>query len=254
MIITKNARVLLLSEEGDEFLITVKPGSRFVTHLGIIEHDDILGKPFGSFVVTSKGVKIFVLSPGIIDEIFNMKRKTQIVYPKDLGFILLMLDVKNGDRVIDAGVGSGAMSYAFARAVGNSGRVYAYERRSDFLELARENFRKWNVEDIVELKLKDISDGFEEKNVDALFLDVPTPWDYLHHAWDALKSGGRIGIVVPTTNQVQEVLKRLYDLPFVKIEVWEDLFRPFKPVPDRLRPVDRMVAHTTYMIFAVKVG
>jgi len=251
-LIKEGDRVLLVSEEGDEFLVKLQKGLKYVTHIGTIMHDEIIGKPYGGSIETSRGIRLFLLQPGIVDDIYNMKRRTQIVYPKDIGFIILMLDVKEGDRVIDAGVGSGAMSYALARAVGVNGKVYAYERRQDFCSIAIENFKNWGIEERIELKLRDISDGFDEKNVDALFLDVPTPWEYLAQAWQALKGGGRLGMVVPTTNQVQEVLKVLYDLPFIRIEVWENFFRPYKPVPDRLRPVDRMVAHTAFMIFATK--
>ncbi len=246
-------RVLLLSENGDEFIIVAKYGEKFVTHLGMINHDEIIGRPYGSTVMSSKDTLFYILKPGIVEEIFNLKRKTQIVYPKDMGFILLMLDVKEGDRVVEAGVGSGVMTHALARAVGENGKVYAYERREDFLEIAKTNLEKWNVLDRVELKLKDISNGFDEKNIDALFLDVPVPWEYIKQVWNALRGGGRLCIIVPTTNQVQMVLEELYNYPFVKIEVWENLYRSYKPVPQRLRPYDRMVAHTTYMIFAVKV-
>ncbi|MCX7668431.1 MAG: methyltransferase domain-containing protein, partial [Atribacterota bacterium] len=178
---------------------------------------------------------------------------TQIVYPKDLGYILLYLDIKAGDRVIDVGLGSGAMCGALARIVGTSGKVYAYEKREEFIRVAVENLSDWNVLDRVEIKPKDIEQGFEEQDVDALFLDVPQPWDYLTQCWEALRGGGRIGIVSPTASQVMEVLKGLHALPFLSISVWESLFREYKTNPSTFRPLDRMVAHTTYMIFARKV-
>ena len=245
-------RVLLVSEEGDEFLIQVSEG-KFSTHLGVIDMKDLMGIPYGGRVKSSKGVSFYVLRAGYVNEVFHLKRKTQIVYPKDSGYILLMLDVREGDRVVDVGVGSGVMSYLFARAVGEKGRVYAYEKRDDFANMARENLRKWGVLDRVEIKLKDISEGIEEKNVDAFFLDVPDPWEHIETVWKALKGGGRFCTVVPTTNQVQRVLEVIEKLPFTMVEVWESLFREYKPVPERLRPFDRMVAHTTYMIFAIKV-
>ncbi len=247
-------RVYLLAEDGSDFIIELKEGEKFVTHLGSVEHSEIVKADLGDVVETNLKKKIYVLKPGIVENIFKMKRKTQIVYPKDIGFILLMLDVKEGDRIVEAGVGSGAMCSAFARLVGDGGKVFAYERREDFLKLARENLKRWKLLERVELKLKDISEGFDEEEIDAVFLDVPDPWNYIESAWKALKGGGRLGVICPTTNQVQETLRAIESFPFVRVEVWESLFRRYKPNPERLRPFDRMVAHTTYMIFAVKVN
>ncbi len=252
MRIDYGSRVYILAPDGSDFLVRVEKNHRFTTHLGTIDMDDLIGLEYGSSVETSKGKRVYLLEPGIVQNVFKMKRQTQIVYPKDMGFILLMLDVKQGDRVIEAGVGSGAMTGALARAVGEKGRVYAYERREDFYELALSNLRRWALTDRVKLKLRDISEGFDERNVDSVFLDVPDPWNYMNHAWKSLKGGGRVAIVCPTTNQVQEVLKSIEESDFTGVEVWESLFRRYKTNPERLRPFDRMVAHTTYMIFAIK--
>ncbi len=246
------SRVYIVASDGSDFLVTVERGKKLGTHLGVVSLDDLVWMEYGSSVKTQKGEVFYLLEPGIVESVFKMKRRTQIVYPKDMGFILLMLDVKVGDRVIEAGVGSGAMTGALARAVGEQGRVYAYEKRRDFHDLALSNLERWGLSKRVVLKLRDISEGFDERNVDALFLDVPDPWNHLENAWRALKGGGRLSVVCPTTNQVQEVLKVIESLPFIDVEVWENLFRRYKPNPERLRPFDRMVAHTTYMIFAIK--
>ncbi len=246
-------RIFLVGDDGEEFLTEVKAGKKFGTHLGAFQFDEIIGKPYGTSVKTSKGKTLYIVEPGYIDDVFHMNRRTQVVYPKDSSFILMKLDVFEGKRVVDVGAGSAAMSYLFAKAVGKSGKVYTYERREDFYNLAKDNLTKWEVIDRVDLKLKDISSGVEETNVDAFFLDVPHPWEYISVAWKALKGGGRFCTVVPTTNQVQMVLKEIEEFPFVMVEVWESMFRQYKPVPERLRPFDRMVAHTAYMIFAIKV-
>jgi len=254
ILIKDGERIVLMSENGDEFITVVKNGEKFVTHLGGVEFEKIMNADFGDFVETSKGEKLYILKPSIVEEILNLKRKTQIVYPKDLGYILLKLDIKPGDRVIDVGIGSGVVSYAIARIVGKEGKVYAYDRREDFIEQAKENLKNWGVYDVVEIKCKDLSEGVDEQDVDAFFLDVPKPWLYIDKVWKALKGGGRFATVVPTTNQVQEILATLQDSGFTKIEVVENLFRFYKPNPHRLRPYDRMVAHTTYMIFGVKIN
>lgn len=253
MPIREGDRIYLYLEDGKEYLLHVKEDRVFGTHLGNIVLRDILGKESGEYVLTSEGKKAYLFQPGIVENIFHMRRRTQIVYPKDLGYILLYLDVKAGDRVIDVGLGSGAMCGALARIVGPLGKVYAYEKREEFIRVAVENLSDWGVLDRVEIKSRDIEQGFEERDVDALFLDVPQPWDYLRQCWEALRGGGRIGIVSPTASQVMEVLKGLHTLPFLAISVWESLFREYKTNPSTFRPLDRMVAHTTYMIFARKV-
>ena len=240
-------------ESGNEYLLTVRNGDNFSTHRGNIRHSDIYGKDFGETLYTSQGMRAYILPPGIVENIFFMERKTQIVYPKDMGFILLMLDVKEGDSIIDVGLGSGSMCGALARFVGEKGKIYGYERREEFVEVASSNLETWGLRDRVDIRCKDIIDGFDIYNVDALFLDVPSPWEYIKVSWDALKGGGRLGIVSPTAGKVMQTLQELNTHSFIQVQVWENLFREFKPIPTSFRPFDRMIAHTTYMIFARKV-
>ncbi len=253
MSIQNGDRVYICLEDGKEYLLRVEKERVFGTHLGNLHLGDCIGREFGGWIYTSEGKRAYLLQPGIVENIFHMKRRTQIVYPKDLGYILLFLDVKAGDRVIDVGLGSGSMCGALARAVGKEGRVYAYERREEFIPVAMTNLAEWGVLDQVTIKCWDIEQGFAEQDVDALFLDVPQPWDYLKQCWAALKGGGRIAIVSPTASQVMEVLRGLNSLPFLQVSVWESLLREYKPNPATFRPFDRMVAHTTYMIFARKI-
>ncbi|HCZ05866.1 MAG: tRNA (adenine57-N1/adenine58-N1)-methyltransferase catalytic subunit [Thermotogota bacterium] len=250
-LISPDSWVLLVLDDGSEHLVNIS-SKLFVTHKGRIDLETLVDKPFGIRGKTSKGVGYYVLEPGIVDHIFNLKRRTQIVYPKDAGFILLMLDVKQGDKIVEAGLGSGALCSVLARYVGDEGRVYAYERREDFIKLAKDNLLRQGVLHRVEIKHKDISDGFEEKDVDSVVIDVNDSYNYVGNAFNSLKNGGRLAVICPTTNQVQKVLEELENKGFIKIEVWENLFRAYKTNPQRLRPVDRMVAHTAYLVFAVK--
>jgi len=246
-------RVLVLTDDNSRYLITLKEGSIFGTHLGNILHEEIIGKEYGDLIKIGRNTA-YLLKPGIVDHIFNLNRRTQIVYPKDMGFIILMLDIKEGDLVVECGSGSGSMTSAFARYVGSNGKVVSYERREKFMERARDNVNQLGVGDRVEFKLKDIEEGIDEKEADAFFLDVPDPVPHLKEVLRSLKGGGRFCVLCPTTNQVQSVLETLSEEDVVDIEVWETFVRKMKINPKRFRPEDRMVGHTAYLIFGVKVS
>ncbi len=175
------------------------------------------------------------------------------MYPKDIGFILITMDIGPGKHVIEAGTGSGSFTTALAFAVGPQGLVTSYESRQEFQYLAHKNLLGLGLADRVEFKLRDIAEGFDERNVDAIFLDLPNPQDYITQAKAALKPGGYLGSILPTTNQVSTILIALHRENFAFIEVCELMLRYYKAHADRLRPTDRMVAHTGYLIFARSV-
>jgi tRNA (adenine57-N1/adenine58-N1)-methyltransferase len=183
----------------------------------------------------------------------RVRRHTQIIYPKEAGYLLLKMNLYSGQRVIEAGSGSGALTLAMARAVMPNGRVYSYESRPEMQRNAIRNLQRVGLTDYVDFRIRDIAEGFEESGVDALFLDVRTPWDYLAQARQALKGGGFFGALVPTTNQVSDLVAGLERHNFGNIEVEEMLLRAYKPVPERLRPADTMVGHTGYLLFARNV-
>jgi tRNA (adenine57-N1/adenine58-N1)-methyltransferase len=183
----------------------------------------------------------------------NVRRHTQVIYPKEAGYVLLKMNLYSGQKVIEAGSGSGALTLALARAVAPEGRVYSYESRPEMQSNAMRNLKRVGLSDYVEFKTRNISEGFDETDIDALFLDVRTPWDYLEQTRQALRSGGFFGALLPTTNQVSDLVGDLQNHNFGDIEVEELLLRPYKPVPARLRPADTMVGHTGYLIFARKI-
>ncbi len=244
--------VLLLSEKGKRFIVRLSPGKRFETQFGYIKHEDIMGKPFGSEVQSHLGHRFLLLEPSTFDLIQSIPRITQIIYPKDAGYIVLKLNLMPGKRVVEAGTGSGALTLVMARAVMPSGKVYSYEVRPEMLRFAQRTLEMAGVLDYVELKERDIAQGFDERDVDALFLDLRTPWEYLAQAREALKPGGFFGALVPTANQVISLLEGLENHGFADVEVEELLLRSYRAVHERLRPDDRMVAHTGYLIFARK--
>ncbi len=242
---------MLLGPDDKRFLFRLVAGAQMHTHRGFIGHDAITGRPFGSFVKTQLDHAFLVLQPSTYDVIMHVKRASQIIYPKEIGYILLRMNILPGSRVVEAGTGSGALAVALSRFVRPDGRIFTYEERDDMLELARKNLERVGALDIVELKQRDIRAGFDERGVDALFLDVREPWLFLAQAHAALKGGGFFGSLVPTANQLSDLLQEMESQEgWADIEVTEILMRHYKPVAARLRPEDRMVAHTGYLLFA----
>lgn len=240
----------LVGNDHKHFIIRLESGGQLQTHRGYVNHDDLIGLPWGSQVHSHIGKPFHLLEPSLHDILLDTQRNTQIMYPKDIGFILVNLDIGPGKHVLEAGTGSGAFTTALAFAVGPQGRVTSYEARPEMQKLARKNLSKVGFEDRVTFKLGDIGEGFEEKNADALFLDVPNPEDYIQQARSALKTGGYLGCILPTVNQISRLIAALKKNDFAFIEVCEILLRYYKTIPQRLRPTDRMVAHTGYLIFA----
>jgi tRNA(1-methyladenosine) methyltransferase and related methyltransferases len=216
-------------------------------------HDDLIGRAWGSQVFSHQGSPFFMLQPSLADLLVDLKRSTQIMYPKDIGFILTSMSVGPGQTVLEAGTGSGSMTVALAYAVGSQGRVVTYEKRPEFQNLARKNLERLGLDGRVDFKLGDIGDGISETNIDACFLDVPNPWDYVQQVRTALKPGGFFCNLVPTFNQVERLLYVLRREHFAFVEVCELLLRYYKPEPTRLRPTDRMVAHTGFLTFGRRI-
>jgi tRNA (adenine57-N1/adenine58-N1)-methyltransferase len=231
------------------FIVTLTADKELHTHRGVVKHNDLLGLPYGSKIYSHNGAPFFLVIPSLAEVLLDLKRSTQILYPKDIGFLLINMGIGPGQHVMEAGTGSGAMTTALAFAVGPSGKVTTYEQKEEFQNLARKNLKKLGLDSRVDFKLGRIEDGFEESNVDAFFLDVLNPHDYVEQVRAALKPGGFFGCLVPTANQVTRLLNALRFSKFAFVDVVEVLLRYYKPEPERLRPTDRMVAHTGYLVF-----
>lgn len=234
------------------FIVRIRAGGELQSHRGVVKFDDIIGKPWGTKITSHLGNPFYVLQPALGDLLKELPRTTQIMYPKDIGFALVTMGIGEGQVVLEAGTGSGSLTAALAYTVGKTGKVISYEARKDMQQLAVKNLTRLGLEERVEFKLReiDVENGFDEEGVDALFLDMPNPFDYIHHARKALKQGGFFGSILPTANQVSRLLYALRQFDFAFIDVCEVMLRYYKAEPERLRPVDRMVAHTGFLIFS----
>ncbi|RIK37158.1 MAG: tRNA (adenine-N1)-methyltransferase [Chloroflexi bacterium] len=241
---------LLLTTDLKRYVVLLQPGRELHTHLGIFGYEGLVGQRWGGAVQSSLGHEALLLEPSLDDLIRHLRRGTQIIYPKDAAYIVHRLNLRAGCRVIEAGTGSGGLTTALAWAVAPSGVVYSYETRLETHRLAYKNLESVGLLPYVQLLHGDIKEGFQQTGVDALFLDVRTPWAYLDHVLAALRPAGFFAALLPTTNQVCELLAALDTRGFVDIAVEELLLRTYKPVPDRLRPDDMMNAHTGFLLFA----
>lgn len=241
---------ILVSPRGKRSLRRLMEGQDVHGNDGVIPAAELAEIGFGVEISTLQGKPYRVLKPTLYDLVRGVKRQTQIIYPKDIGYICMRLGVGNGSRVIEAGSGSGSLTLALSWFSGDRGHVYTYEARREFFDLCRRNLEWAGVGQNVTQRLRDVAEGFEESDADALFLDVRSPWEYLPQVAAAVRPGGALAFLLPTVEQVSSLLKGMENGPFDDTEVEEVLVRGWKPVADRLRPNDRMVAHTGFLVFA----
>jgi tRNA (adenine57-N1/adenine58-N1)-methyltransferase len=252
-------RVLLIDSRDRRYLITLGTGKQFHSHLGSIEHDALIGGPEGSYVRSTGGSKLLVLRPRLADYQLKMKRGAQVIYPKDIALIIVHADIHPGAFVLEAGTGSGSLTLALARAVGEGGRVVSYEAREDHLEQAVANINGWyegsgGKPAHVDLRLGDIFEGVPEDDVDRLILDLPEPWRAIGPASDSLTPGGIFCSYVPTVPQVMRTVEALRAGGFGLIETFEGLVRTWNIDGQSVRPDHRMVAHTGFITVARKLA
>ena len=244
--------VILWLDNRRKWLIHLSEQEEFHTHKGIIKISEIVGKNFGDSVVTTTGHKLCILKPSFYDKIQTFRRPTQILYDKDIGFTLFKLGIEPGMRVIEAGTGSGVVTAAIANIVKPDGHVYSYETNKDFSENAKSNLYKIGLLKFVTLKCSDAREGFEESEVDAIFLDLGDPWNVIQHAFNSLGDGSNLASFSPTINQVEKAVSAMKKEGFLAIETIELLLRRMRIEDGKSRPETQMVGHTGYLTFARK--
>lgn len=237
------------SASGRKYTKKLEEGKDFHTNDGSISASTVHGANFGEVIYTNQNVPVRLLEATLDDRLMALKRQTQIIYPKDIAYICLRLGAGPGRLIAEAGCGSGGLTTALSWFCGPDGKVISHDSREEFVKLARRNLEWAGVGQNVEIFWRDIADGFAVKNADALFLDVREPWLYLDQALNAVRPGATLAFLLPTVNQIAELLLALEKGPFAELEVLELLLRRWKTVPDRLRPEDRMSAHTGFILF-----
>lgn len=248
-------RIHFLDKKGRQYPLTLCTGKVFQFSGDRIPHDDIIGKEDGSFVTFTRGTKFIALKPTLSENILKMPRGAQVIYPKDIGMILILGDIFPGARVVEAGLGSGALTMALLRAVGERGSVVSYDIREDFINNASANIRMFlGKTDNHLIRHTDIYEGIGEEGIDRVVLDLPEPWRVVESAASALRQGGIYLCYLPTIIQVSRVVEELKkNSSFIQIETSETLFRTWHVEDNSVRPDHRMVAHTGFITVARKV-
>ncbi len=245
--------ILLYLDLRRTYMIKVQAGQTFHTHKGYVKFDDLIGKDYGSTFKSSLGVDFTVLKPALTDYIMKSSRNTQITYPKDAALIVIFSGIGPGSRVVESGTGTGALTTALAHYVKPNGKIYTYDIREEGQKTAEKNLRRSGHLDFVELKLKDVVAGIDERDIDAVILDLAVPWLVVPQAYEALKPSGIIVSFSPTIDQVVKTVEALREHNFVAIETFECIMRGMQVERGKTRPQTLMTGHTGYITHARKV-
>jgi tRNA (adenine57-N1/adenine58-N1)-methyltransferase len=243
-------RVLLLDRKRRRYLVALTPGGEFHTHAGVVPHDEVIGQSEGVTLRSSKGGTYMAFRPTLADFVIEMPRGAQVIYPKDLGPILMLADVFPGARVLESGVGSGALSTTLLRA---GAIVHGYEIREEFANRARKNVRDFlgaEATDRYTVELRDCYEGIDETDLDRVVLDLPEPWQVVPHAAKALHAGGILVAYTPSIVQASQLREALAEHGFEMAETLEVLNRTWHVDGLAVRPDHRMVAHTGFLTHA----
>jgi tRNA (adenine57-N1/adenine58-N1)-methyltransferase len=247
-------KVLLVDNKKRWYLVTLKEGAEFHSHTGYVNHDELIGREEGIVVTTTRGSRYDAFRPTLADFVLKMPRGAQVIYPKDLGPILMLADIFPGARVLESGIGSGALSMTLLRA---GAVVTGYELRADFAERARTNVAEFLGADVLEryrVEERDCYEGIDETDLDRVVLDLPEPWQVVKHAEAALRSGGIIVAYTPSITQVSQLRDAFVGSRFKLAETVEVLNRTWHVEGQAVRPDHRMVAHTGFLTHARLLG
>ena len=253
-VLAAGERVLLVDPKRRRYLVTLRPGAEFHSHAGYVPHDEIIGAEEGVTVRSTRGTRYVVLRPTLAEYVLKMPRGAQVIYPKDLGPILLLADVGPGIRILESGVGSGALSMTLLRA---GAEVTGYELREDFAGRARANVEALLGREAsarYRVELRDCYEGIDERELDRVVLDLPEPWRVVPHAEKALRPGGILVAYTPSIVQVTSLREALTDSAFDLAETIEVLQRSWHVERAAVRPDHRMVAHTGFLTHARLLG
>ena len=247
-----NDIVVLIDESLRKIIVDTSGKTDKIRGVGVIDPKSLIGKTYGEKLhIGSK--QFWLLVPSLQDKLQGIHRQAQIILPRDAAHILINCAIEPGQRVLEAGIGSGSLTIALASAVAPHGNVISYDIRDEFIEHAMKNIRQAGLITLVTTKKKDVTEGIDEENLDAVILDIPNPWAAVGHAWNALKIGGYLCTYSPLISQVEQTVRAIEQHPFIECKTYENIQREMVVSTHGTRPSFEMLGHTGYLTFARKV-
>ncbi len=253
--IKQNSYVLFFFNDSKKWLMKVSKKQQFHTHIGIIDHKKAIGKEYGSAIKTNKGKFVYLFKPTIYDYVMKSQRSTQIVYPKDLGYIAARTGLQSGQKVVEIGTGSGSLTTFLASIVKPRGHVYTYDVDPNFMEIAKKNIEKAGLTKHVTMEKLDLKTvkRVPQTDVDLAVVDLGDPWSVLPQVRKMLKGSGALVAICPTMNQLERLATAFHENEFFDIECTEQIVRTIEAREGKTRHSFRSIGHTTYVAFARKV-
>ena len=252
--IKQNSYVLFYFNNSKKWLGKISKGEELHTHIGVIRHSDAIGKEFGSRLITNKEKYVYLLKPTIYDFIMKIQHGTQIVYPKDLGYIVARTGIKDGYKVVEIGTGSGSLTTFVASIVKPRGHVHTFDVDSDFMAIAEKNIKKAGMSKYISMNKLDIKKAkrLPISDADAAIIDLGDPWTVIPQVRKMLKGSGAVAAICPTMNQLENLVSALVENEFTDIECAEQILRTIDAREGKTRHSFQGIGHTTYLCTARK--
>jgi len=251
-VVEKGDMVVLIDTSFKRFFVDTNGKTDKIKGVGVIDPNILSGERYGKQILI--GNKDFwVLKPSLMDKLQGLKRRAQIILTRDGAHIVLNCSIESGNRVLEAGIGSGSLTIVLANAVAPDGRVISYDNREDFIEHAMKNLKVSGLDQYVTTENRDVTMGIDEKELDAVILDIPNPWEAVNHVWKSLKIGGYFCAYCPLISQVEKTVKAINNQSFIEVKTTENIQREMVVSDRGTRPSFDMLGHTGYLTFARKV-
>jgi len=250
--VKKDDTVVLIDTNYRKFLVDTRGKTDKIKGVGVIDPSTLVGKKYGKQLEIGNK-QFWILTPSLQDKLQGLKRRAQIILPRDAAHIIMNCSIESGNTVLEAGIGSGSLTIALANAVAPNGKVVSYDNREDFIEHAMKNLITAKLDKYVTTKIRDITKGIDEKELDAIILDIPDPWKAVAHAWKGLRPGGYLCSYSPLVSQVEKTVKEIEKHSFIEVKTLENIQREMVVSDRGTRPSFDMLGHTGYLTFARKV-
>jgi len=251
-LVEQNDTVVLIDENLKKIIVDTNWKTDKIRGIGVIDPKTLVGKEYGCKVEIGNK-KFWLLVPSLQDKLQGLYRQAQIILPRDAAHILMNCAIEPGQTVLEAGIGSGSLTIALASAIAPNGKVISYDIRAEFIDHAMKNLRQSGLTQYVTTKIKDVTEGIDEKDLDAIILDIPNPWAVVEHAWNGLKVGGYLCTYSPLISQVEQTVKTIEQHAFIECKTFENIQREMIVSKHGTRPSFDMLGHTGYLTFARKV-